>query len=931
VANYLWNDESQLERFIKENRWENGNENRVTKAVNSARPGDVLFAKSTWVKGKAQGILTIRAIGLVKHNPEDGHNLDVNWYKFPRSIDLNVGSHYRYTFQLIREAYLKQILEGVLDNLPDLEKVIGVLEEQGITPKSPEQEEEINNMLTRTRFDHDGAYSGKDLLDIENDVRSFALLLAAKAVEPPLAIALFGKWGSGKSFFMKHLQTRIDELSTHQGFLVKPDEAIQSTKEKEDLFCRGIAQIEFNAWSYLDANLWAGLVSTIFEKLDEYIRNRGKGEAEKMKIRKKLSEELHVLSSEKKLIIEKKEDLEHKREELKSKIEELKRNRETLLQEVADKQLTDLTNDVRRRLGIEESLKKKLNAYGITADRIDTLNPGNLYNEVTSWYTFIRNLGSFNWKFYLLFGFSFLFLLWIIIDPFSQVDQYKEMFDKQLGIFLGIAGPVFIKAYHSFNKFKNLILPLTRHRDEFNQKLEEARFNYQRDLELLKSNLLAKDDEIRTSQEQIKSLDQRINLVEYSIDHFIPQKAFNNFIRKRIDEKHYDKHIGLISIIRRDFEVLSDLFTDHEVESKASPEVQKRQKERRKTHDDLKKLFKEERMLDRIILYIDDLDRCSDDKVLEVIQAVHLLMAFPLFNVVVGVDKRCIRNALLLKTKLEYRKIADLQEIERIGIEMISPGEYLEKIFQIPFELKDCEPDTLKKLAQHLLDGQVEERAVQDTREKVKLTAEPQLEDFEMLEDADMPDSMMLSESLEGEFMQDSEMIDVEEVEEESESIDEGDLVSSTQESLSLSELEAQRLKGMIIIVGTTPRTVKRFLNIYRIIRSHALLKYKDEAKEDIFLYIMFLLAIGIGTYRSKARELFHYLQAHKGLALTEVLKKIDGLGDKVITPIQQTTRISPLLDYKADNVHEDIIPFVARFSFFSDRIEGDIDQVPSY
>ncbi len=36
--------------------------------------------------------------------------------------------------------------------------------------------------------------------------------------------------------------------------------------------------------------------------------------------------------------------------------------------------------------------------------------------------------------------------------------------------------------------------------------------------------------------------------------------------------------------------------------------------------------------VNRIVLYIDDLDRCEPDKVAKVLQAVHLLLAFPLFR-----------------------------------------------------------------------------------------------------------------------------------------------------------------------------------------------------------------------------------------------------------------------------------------------------------
>ena len=46
------------------------------------------------------------------------------------------------------------------------------------------------------------------------------------------------------------------------------------------------------------------------------------------------------------------------------------------------------------------------------------------------------------------------------------------------------------------------------------------------------------------------------------------------------------------------------------------------------------------RPIERIVLYIDDLDRCPPERVVEVLQAVHLLLAFELFVVVVAVDAR---------------------------------------------------------------------------------------------------------------------------------------------------------------------------------------------------------------------------------------------------------------------------------------------------
>ena len=88
----------------------------------------------------------------------------------------------------------------------------------------------------------------------------------------------------------------------------------------------------------------------------------------------------------------------------------------------------------------------------------------------------------------------------------------------------------------------------------------------------------------------------------------------------------------------------------------------------------------------RIVLYVDDLDRCPSEKVVEVLQAVHLLLAFKLFVVVVGVDSRWLEHSL----KAHYK---DLLE---------EPGNYLEKIFQIPFILQRMTPSRYQELIEGL-------------------------------------------------------------------------------------------------------------------------------------------------------------------------------------------------------------------------------------
>ena len=95
--------------------------------------------------------------------------------------------------------------------------------------------------------------------------------------------------------------------------------------------------------------------------------------------------------------------------------------------------------------------------------------------------------------------------------------------------------------------------------------------------------------------------------------------------------------------------------------------------------------------VDRIVLYIDDLDRCSAKDVVKVLQAVNLLLTFRLFVVVIGVDGRWLEASL----SRHYDRL------------LRSPVEYLEKIIQLPFVLRPMSPDAYVTMVDDLTTARV--------------------------------------------------------------------------------------------------------------------------------------------------------------------------------------------------------------------------------
>ena len=123
--------------------------------------------------------------------------------------------------------------------------------------------------------------------------------------------------------------------------------------------------------------------------------------------------------------------------------------------------------------------------------------------------------------------------------------------------------------------------------------------------------------------------------------------------------------------------------------------------------------------INRIVLYIDDLDRCPPERVVQVLQAIHLLLAFPLFVVVVGVDSRWVTRSLQQSYEWLRDEDDDEEENSKNGHkpkvtangnngqsdEGATPHDYLEKIFQIPFWLKPMDATA----AEEFIDGLTQE------------------------------------------------------------------------------------------------------------------------------------------------------------------------------------------------------------------------------
>ncbi len=187
----------------------------------------------------------------------------------------------------------------------------------------------------------------------------------------------------------------------------------------------------------------------------------------------------------------------------------------------------------------------------------------------------------------------------------------------------------------------------------------------------------------------------------------------------------------------------------------------------------------------RMLIVIDDLDRCEASKAVEVLQAINLLLNFPSFVVCIGVDARILTEAI----ETHYRGL--------LGDAGASGYEYLDKIIQIPFRIPDPTID-------HLQDFLAREINVQATSSTLRKSEYKKAED--LVEPGANPAEPVPGDSGEFSLAGSSSL---------------GDTGRDAQKTPFASD-ELQAFVGVAPYLRPNPRHIKRLINTYRLVRTLA-------------------------------------------------------------------------------------------------------------
>jgi hypothetical protein len=700
-----------------------------------------------------------------------------------------------------------------------------------------------------------------DQLEFDSDIEAISKIIAYREVSPPLAIALFGNWGTGKSFFINKLLKRI----------------IQHSSLINDIYCHDIVHVKFNSWHYSDSNLWASLITKILDELDRYGKSKNKS----------LTELYENLNTTKELIQHSKIQLGRITAEKKT-IEIAKEHTEELIQKKA-KELDGLKNmNIVKELWKNPIIQEKI-------QEITDLLPTKFFNDIK-----IINEKAAEFKvlgyrviecFRIIYKFRRGRALWLIIFPVSIFILVFLLTNYFRGETLSVIDSITIKISITATIIAHLsqrLIPAYGIINNVHAKLKSLERTYadleqasivenSKKIENIYNELNDKEEQQRNQEKKISELNERQAVLENEIEDIVSGRGLKTFIEKRVSDERYVSSLGIISWIRKDFEELDYLL---KIQHEASVE-------------DLKKMGKEKNekifKIDRIILYIDDLDRCNEDIVVRVLEAIHLLLAFPLFIVIVGVDQRWVHKALNLK----YKKFFKVKTPADDKVQPTTSFDYLEKIFQIPFALTQISLTGKNNLIKHQLTLKIESPVIIDS---ASITAED-------ITAGAWPDTITIKP------------LDHQEV--------------SLVKSLIIEESEVYFMQEISFLIGDSPRTINRYLNIYRIIRTHSKFVITEEQRLEYFSAAMILLGIITGLPHSSTKiftEIFNeskdnltfkdfVLKRHPGTNNLESLKLPDHDYDLLVKTLK--IKIGNLEFGQVEmNKFQSNIALISRFSF---------------
>lgn len=675
--------------------------------------------------------------------------------------------------------------------------------------------------------------SEEDLLGVRGDVETLAELIAALETQPPLAIALIGDWGTGKSSMLLQIEHEVDALAE----LSRDNLGLSA-------FAANIRQVRFNAWHYSDNHVWTGLVSHLFKGLlRPDVAETQQDESTDQSARAEITLVRSTLKDREKQLADR------------------RKNADELTAELKDVDETAQPEGVLQWLRSPSYARKVLCAAG-----------RQVVNDVKTWFPAI--------VFWAILG-GGVCVAW----PF--IGTWIRLAVTTIAV---LATPV-VALFRKLRTAHDKVLAFV---DQRRTELQTSQQQAQRD--------------IGNAEQEVRELKDRLVLIDAA-------EGLARFLDEQAEGVAYMEYQGLLGQVRSDLDRLSARLADAKQQWERGGRLGPPP-------------------LERIVLYIDDLDRCPPRRVVEVLEAVHLMLALDLFVVVVAVDARWLIRSL----EHHHRDLFDTDKPAAVDAgkggdwtHLATPVDYLDKIFQIPYVLVPPSREVAGRYLQVLLpapgsSGKTEEYRPDNLSDPADIgpddipegssEAHVDIDNYEypVLNSANSPAEDEPNVEMGGST----------------------GLVGLRPPGLEISQSEVDFLAQLGGLVST-PRAAKRMVNIYRLTRigvpDEGLAAFIGDEKGGDYQIVQVLIAVLAGS-PAVAEEVFRaLLEAQPADNILSVLQEMRPKAElqepinRIRTEISALAKDTGLSLTAAD--YQRWCRTLARYSFRTRELAGLIGRIP--
>ncbi|WP_344441488.1 P-loop NTPase fold protein [Kitasatospora nipponensis] len=483
-----------------------------------------------------------------------------------------------------------------------------------------------------------------DELDRSQDARALAELITARSARPPLAVGLFGDWGTGKSHFLELLRREVATVA----------------RPGNELARQAVRQVRFNAWHYAETSLWTSLVAELFAQLAAPTPEMDAAGAQRSMSR--LTADLVD------------------RRRLPERLAAARARHERLQDALRRRDLRRvLSEDQRReldRLMGEDAAPAAL--YGRVAGDIAVLRESLLT---------VRAIVKGSGRQLLLFLVGCTLVLGAgvaVVWVWSWLPRWVAA--------VPVLVPVLAAAQWDWAKVR-----------ETKAKLDEAWKRAHAFVERQRTRI----------QIAAEVASAEVAELEREMQNLTAAGQLAGMVNERAAAADYRSQLGVMTQIREDFQRMAALLAQASMptESDAPPPERGPAPGAARTEDVAGDNLPR---IDRIVLYIDDLDRCPPDRVVEMLEAIHLLLAVDLFVVVVAIDPRWLLGSIAA----HYRDVLDRPGKATDAFDpndedawLSSPSQYLEKIFQVVLTLPALDAGGYQRMLHSLISARPDQKA----------------------------------------------------------------------------------------------------------------------------------------------------------------------------------------------------------------------------